>query len=296
MGAEEDFARIIVIGDLHGIFEPLARLLDRIRPTDSDLIVFIGDYIDRGPDSKEIIDALLALKTEHPATLFLKGNHEDMLLGSAGKDAVVKDVNTWLYNGGAQTLLSYGMSRRDVIELAQLWDEQGRFRKMASFIPEEHLDFYQGLILYFETEHYFICHAGVSPLLTIEEGKLNTFDLLWMRDHIYSAESGLEEDLREPEILREQEFPDESETGGEAELPLEQESTSEARVPLEAKHKAKSRIPWEKTVVCGHTPQREVLIKDRLICIDTGLYYYGKLSAIDLLSKKIYQVKARSIP
>ena len=90
---------------------------------------------------------------------------------------------------------------------------------------------------YIESEHFLFCHAGVAPHVSIAVGKLNDFDLLWMRDHIH------------------------------AEAPA-----------------------WEKTVVCGHTPLREVMLKERLICVDTGLFYYGMLSAVDVLSRKAYSV------
>lgn len=232
---ENDFKRIIVIGDLHGYYEPLAELLEKIKVEEEDLVIFIGDYIDRGPESKLVVDKLMELKFLYKNIIFLKGNHEDMLLGSMGFTAVVQDLNTWLYNGGARTLKSYGVRIDEIGNLIRTWNPTEHGRLMREYFPEGHLDFFLDLGLYVETQNYFFCHAGISPKSTIGEGKRNTFDLLWMRDHIY------------------------------AENP-----------------------PWEKTVVCGHTPLSDVLITEKLICIDTGLYYYGRLSAIDVLTKKVF--------
>lgn len=234
---EKNYKRIIVVGDLHGYCGPLNKLLENINLTEKDLMIFIGDYIDRGPESKSVIDTLIHLKSLYSNIIFLKGNHEDMMLGAVGFTAVVKDINTWLYNGGVQTLGSYGMDRNEIMMLAGIRDDGERLQKMREFLPESHLDFLLGLNMFVETDNYFFCHAGIKPFISIKVGKANAFDLLWTRDHIYA-----------------------------------------------------DAFNWEKTVVCGHTPLTDVLIKDRLICIDTGLYYYGKLSAIDVLTKQIFQV------
>ncbi len=235
---ESTFERVIVVGDLHGYRDPLLRLLEKLEIVDGDLVVFIGDYVDRGPDSKALVDTLIEFGAGHGHTVFLKGNHEDMLLGSIGLPALIQDVSTWFQNGGIRTLSSYGAEESEISALQGIWDLDKRSELARSFIPESHVAFFSGLELYVETENYFICHAGVSPFTTIEEGKRNVFDLLWTREHLYADA---------PE--------------------------------------------WEKTVVCGHTPQRKVLVREKLICIDTGLYYYGKLSAIDLISRKIFQVR-----
>jgi len=234
---EEDYERIIVIGDLHGHYRQLSLLLEKINVGENDLIIFIGDYIDRGPDSKLLVGKLIQLNQVHKNIIFLKGNHEDMLLGSIGFPAVVNDLDTWLYNGGTSTLASYGIKGSDMHRLLRIRDENERAAEIRNNIPESNLKFFLALELYFETEHFFFCHAGVNPYSTIEEGKKNVFDLLWMRDHLYAVQTA-----------------------------------------------------WEKKVVCGHTPLSDVLITDNLICVDTGLFYYGKLSAVDVLSNNIIQV------
>ena len=235
---ESSWARIVVIGDIHGYRDPLERLLGKIDPGDGDLLVFIGDYVDRGPYTRACVDLLVEVKAQKSDTVFLKGNHEDMLLGSIGMPALISDMRTWLYNGGDRTLASYGATEREIRRLRGAADEEERKRIVLGRIPQNHIEFFLDLELYVETDRFFICHAGVSPAATIEEGKENLFDLLWTRDHF----------LHDEQV-------------------------------------------WEKTVVCGHTPQKEVLVRRKLICVDTGLYYYGTLSAIDLLSGGIYQVR-----
>jgi len=234
---EKNYKRIIVVGDLHGYVSPLEELLEKISIQKEDLVLFMGDYIDRGPHSKQVVQKMVELKNIHKNVLFLKGNHEDMLLGSVGFSAAVNDINTWFYNGGISTLRSYGMSNEDIKALTKIWEDTLRLEKIMEVIPESHMKFFQELELYVESENFFFCHAGVDPYSSLEEGKENIFNLLWMRDHIY------------------------------------------------ADHQV-----WEKTVVCGHTPLEELIINDKLICVDTGLYYFGILSAVDVISRDIFQV------
>ena len=231
------YERVIAIGDLHGHHGPLQRMLQKIDLRSGDFIIFIGDYIDRGPDSKELVQELIELRFAHPHVAFLRGNHEDMLIGSLGYSAVVSDMSTWLYNGGSQTLHSYGLSRDELNHIVSLWDESERRAALRKVFPKEHINFFLDLELYVETEHHFFCHAGVDPAVSIEEGKQSPHNLLWMREHLYADE------------------------------------------PC-----------WEKTLVCGHTPLRDIRISEKLICIDTGLHYYGTLSAIDVKSKEVFQV------
>jgi serine/threonine protein phosphatase 1 len=235
--SEDDYTRIIAVGDLHGHYEPLARLLPKLEFGERDLLVFIGDYVDRGMESKVLVQNLIELRIHHNNVVFLKGNHEDMMLGSLGYPAEVKDLQTWLYNGGTSTLYSYGMEMDRISSLLSIWDDSERYTAIMDVIPKSHIEFLLGLELWLETEQFFFCHAGINPDSTIEEGKKNHFDLLWMREH-FSAEE----------------------------------------------------YRWEKTLVCGHTPLQEVLITPKLICVDTGLHYYGKLTAIAVGSGKIYQV------
>jgi serine/threonine protein phosphatase 1 len=153
---------IFAIGDIHGCYDPLVRLLGRI-PIDwsRDRLIFIGDYIDRGPQSFEVVQHLVELQARQPDTVFLKGNHEQMLLDYlSGRDRM-----TYLYNGGQQTLDGY----------LQHASSSGRYP-----IPDAHLRFFESLRLMFETEDYIFVHAGLRWGLPLE--RQNTEDLLWIRE------------------------------------------------------------------------------------------------------------------
>ena len=160
-------AKIFAVGDIHGSFDRLQELLQKI-PVDfaSDTLVFIGDYIDRGPGSVEVVEYLLDLKKKVPGVIFLKGNHEDML----EKYLDGTDRFTYLLNGGQTTLDSY-LSKTD---------------RSGSFpIPTDHMAFFKSLRLYYETEAYIFVHAGLRPKVPLASQEAE--DLLWIRDKfIYS--------------------------------------------------------------------------------------------------------------
>ena len=137
---------LIAIGDIHGCVATLNDLLRLLAPSREDHLIFIGDYIDRGPDSKGVIDLCLRLKAEHECT-FLRGNHEAAMLSHlAGVD-----TTTWLHHGGAATLLSYMDGRKRVV------------------MPREHMAFLQETRLFHDTPSFFFVHAGVCPERSIEE-------------------------------------------------------------------------------------------------------------------------------
>ena len=153
--------KIFAIGDIHGCVKKLRRLLE-IPAIDfgHDTLVFMGDYVDRGPYSFEFVAYLLEFKERCPNTVFLKGNHEAMLLDYlAGTDEL-----TYLANGGRHTLDSY-------LNHAQPQDSET--------IPASHLEFFNNLRLYYETEDYIFVHAGLRNKVPLE--KQSPADLLWIR-------------------------------------------------------------------------------------------------------------------
>lgn len=159
---------LIAIGDIHGCPQSLDALLEEIDPTSDDHLLFVGDYIDRGPDSKGVIDRLLDLREEVKCT-FLRGNHESLMLGYLDSGA----FNLWRVNGGVSTLQSYVGEDDDDFD-----------------IPEAHIEFVRNTKLYHETDDFFFVHAGLKPELTIEEN-LEEHDekvLLWERGHLEAAE------------------------------------------------------------------------------------------------------------
>ncbi len=143
----------IAIGDIHG----MAKLLDELLlalPTEGDL-VFLGDYLDRGPDSSGVITRLIQLSHERSCH-FLRGNHEEMLLASLD-EGNADTWSHWLGNGGSQTLDNYG-----------------------GVLPPSHLEFLRQTQWYFSTENYFFVHAGVEPGRKPEE--TSPEEMIWIRE------------------------------------------------------------------------------------------------------------------
>jgi serine/threonine protein phosphatase 1 len=171
--------RVYAIGDIHGRRDLLDGLLARIeqdsaaQPVEHELIVFVGDYIDRGPQSREVIDRLLAPMPRAMEPVFLLGNHERLLIDTLRS---AETLSLWLPNGGQATLKSYGidlldMANRPAGSPAESWLEQA--------IPETHRAFLKGLQLYKEIGDYLFVHAGVRPGVPLAEQ--SNHDLLWIR-------------------------------------------------------------------------------------------------------------------
>ena len=174
-----DGLRIYAVGDIHGRVD-LLRILHHIIAEDDDgrmherLVVYLGDYVDRGLDSRGVIDFLL---DEHPVELpfvALKGNHEEMML------RFLEDISVgpgWLEYGGAATLLSYGVSLSGSISDTQtLVDAQ---RRLAESVPPRHIDFMREAPLYYEAGDYLFVHAGIRAGVPIDAQRAE--DLLWIR-------------------------------------------------------------------------------------------------------------------
>lgn len=164
-----------IIGDIHGCDHELRHLVLTLPLTSGDQVVFLGDYIDRGPDSKEVVTFLLALPKQFPAVefVFLKGNHEDMLLSYLGLDGEHGEM--FLINGGNATLASYGLTDRDLAA-----------RSALQTIPAEHIQFYQALKSFHVLDNFLCAHAGVHPQKTLVDQSKE--DLFWIRNKfIYSS-------------------------------------------------------------------------------------------------------------
>ena len=151
-----DSPAIYVIGDIHGCLRPLQRLLGKIEPQPGDEVIFIGDYIDRGPQSREVVEYLLGLTYR---CVFLLGNHEKMLLDFLAGD----DRGLYLANGGLATLQSYGGD--------------------ASEIPPAHIRFYRSLRPMYEARGYLFAHAGIRPMVPLDKQKVD--DLVWIRQEFF---------------------------------------------------------------------------------------------------------------
>jgi serine/threonine protein phosphatase 1 len=160
--------KIFAIGDIHGCFDKLQALMDKI---DIDLVddtlVFIGDYIDRGKQSFEVVQYLIDLKHRFQNVVFLKGNHEEML----EKYLSGFDKLTYLVNGGQQALDSYMRNRQE---------------SDGPQIPREHIDFYNSLQLYYQTDDYIFVHAGLKNKVPLEMQEPD--DLLWIRSKFITSD------------------------------------------------------------------------------------------------------------
>jgi serine/threonine protein phosphatase 1 len=156
-----------VITDTHGSADQLLEQLASIKKYANKeyKIIHLGDAIDRGPKSKECIDILIDLKANRPQDVFLKGNHEDMLL--EGKDY-------WLFNGGFQTLISYNYDKSP-----NYFDDTEDY-DFLQFLPQSHAEFLNDLKLYHTDEQRIYVHAGINPKKSFEDNTKE--DLVWIRD------------------------------------------------------------------------------------------------------------------
>ena len=156
--------KIFAIGDIHGCFDKLQRLILEIKADPAnDTLVFIGDYIDRVDGGRDVVDYILKLKKTFQNVICLRGNHESMLLRFL--DGVEDDI--YLANGGFATLKAYGISRSDAPKV----------RKKK--IPPDHLKFFKTLLPYYETDQFIFVHAGLIPGRELNEQSL--YDMQWIR-------------------------------------------------------------------------------------------------------------------
>ena len=158
--------RTLAIGDIHGCLTALTTLLDFVAPTEEDRIVAVGDYVDRGPDSRGALDFLIALHATG-RLVALRGNHDEMMMEARSQS---KDERAmWLACGGRETLQSYGVAP-DAADLKGVPEAHWRF------LEHDCLDWY-------ETENHFFVHANAYPDLPLEEQP--HYMLLW--EKLYEA-------------------------------------------------------------------------------------------------------------
>ncbi len=206
--------RQIAVGDIHGCFDLLKTLVEEIiRFTpDEDMLIFTGDYIDRGKKSKEVVQYLSELKEKFPDNVvLLKGNHEDLAYNALTDPDPEKEMLFWRLNGGTATVISFSGIRNS----------------RECLIP-----FIESLQLYYETDTHIFVHGGIPRGKDLSTATPE--DLLWDREFSYDG---------------------------------------------------------EKTLVVGHTPKSIVtnFNSGKIICVDTGAYMTGILSAYDVINNKVYK-------
>ena len=172
--------RAYVVGDVHGRLDLLEDLLAKIhselqrRPVRKATLVFVGDLIDRGPASAQVIERLRTYRRPGVEPVFLLGNHEEVLLRILGGDATL--ITKWRWFGGAECLLSYGL---DPEILAQV-PEAEALQLVRRAIPREHVKFLEGFGDSCRFGDYLFVHAGIRPGIELERQSQD--DLRWIRE------------------------------------------------------------------------------------------------------------------
>ena len=223
---------IFSIGDIHGCLKQLISLQKKIINTksfkkDNDLLIYLGDYIDRGPHSKIVINQIIKLQKENIKSIFLMGNHEQVMI-----DFLFNKINNlryWLSLGADQTFRSYDI---EVAEFIKDGFGDKKIEKLRNVflnqLTEKHIHFLKNLKLSYTLGKYLFVHAGVNPEKSILEQ--NKEDFLWSRSDKFFDKN----------------------------------------------------FKFEKIIVHGHTPEKEVVNFPYRINIDTGCFFSGKLSSVYL--------------
>jgi len=223
---------VYVVGDIHGCHKELIHLQNKIekdakKRSGAKLLIYLGDYVDRGPAVMDCIQSLIDFRPHDFSIIYLLGNHEQMLLDFLAEKK--SSLYIWLGNGGLETLKSYGNKMDGYIDETMELQYDERIRdNFLRLLPSSHKDFFHQLQLSYEWENYFFVHAGIDPDTPLHKQKKNT--LLWTRD---------------PKFLD-------------------------------------SKKQFEKIIVHGHTPGNSIIRKNSRICLDTGVFFSGKLSCIKI--------------
>lgn len=148
--------RVFAIGDIHGCFNAMKELIEnKIQLRKEDKLIFLGDYIDRGPDSKKVLDYIIELQNNHYDIISLRGNHESMLVDAWHNESA---VSKWIQNGGSETLRSFGADSVKSIDL-------------------KYINFFKNLNWYYVYDKYLFVHAGFSD--NIVNPFSDNYSMLW---------------------------------------------------------------------------------------------------------------------
>jgi len=171
-----------VIGDVHGCLPELTALVEFLPLERGDTVVFLGDYIDRGHDSRGVVDYLLALRGRgEQETVFLRGNHEDMMLSFMGLSGNHGDA--FLLNGGVATLASYGVTA------PAGRPGPGDGQRLLEALPPDHVEFFLRLEPWYFMDDFLCVHAGVNPQRSWEDQVGE--ELIWIRHEFITNPHGL---------------------------------------------------------------------------------------------------------
>jgi serine/threonine protein phosphatase 1 len=182
--------RIYAIGDIHGRLDLLDDLLmqigedDAARPPSTTTLLFLGDLVDRGPDSAGVVERVRKLAASHHRVRVLMGNHEEVFLSAVQQDLAA--LRFCCRIGGRETMMSYGIDqeeyeRLDYTELAE---------RLAEVVPPEHIEFIAGFEDYIVAGDYAFVHAGIKPNVPLAEQRQK--DMRWIRDPFLDHEGAFE--------------------------------------------------------------------------------------------------------
>ncbi len=186
-----DGQRVYAIGDIHGRNDLLAQLLSQIDADDAERgsadthIIFLGDLMDRGEDSAGVIETAMALRDSGRKVRFLMGNHEEVFVRACRKNDS-KTTRFFLRIGGEETVLSYPITRAEYITL----DMEQLSERLATLVPESHLEFIESFEDQIVIGDYAFVHAGIRPGVPLSEQKPT--DLRWIREEFVDQRGDLE--------------------------------------------------------------------------------------------------------
>ena len=172
---------VYVIGDIHGMYDQLKLILNRILPLRKtggsiDKLIFLGDYIDRRVESHKVLDLVMEVKSDAPdQVVCLQGNHELMLLKALCEKSSLHDYNMWMHNGGEISMKGYLERANSDISNPYLIPR----RNIDRFIPKEHISFLKSLVPYYETDKYIFVHGGCDTSFPLSMQHAST--LAWDR-------------------------------------------------------------------------------------------------------------------
>lgn len=179
--------RAYVIGDIHGCLDLLNRLLERIEeeiavaPKMKTSIIFLGDVVDRGPSSAQVVERLRTYSNPGASAHFIMGNHEEVMLRVIAGDRDL--LGSWLRFGGRETLASYGVDAKPLKKL----EREELSERLRSVIPDSHRTFLAGFSDSISFGDYVFVHAGIRPGVDLAEQSQS--DLRWIREPFLSDES-----------------------------------------------------------------------------------------------------------
>lgn len=180
--------RIYAVGDCHGCFYTLLDLMNKLPLESGDKLIFVGDYIDRGPHSKQVVEYVKSL-TDAGQAIALMGNHEKMCIDTYTGSGYWGQ--TWMQNGGDTTIDSYDTRSEDERKHPKIFDEEARNEWLANLprVSKEHVEWMQSLPLYHIDGDYMFVHAGIDPEVEIEYQTED--DMLWIRGKFINYEMAL---------------------------------------------------------------------------------------------------------